>query len=106
MIYSYKSASSACRNHLKYKALRSQNFERRIFDHCKEIAAANSGSIGKAIDEARAKIHLSKSGSDYYCYPKGALLFLDMLHAHIDDRFDMVVVQGIDDRFALLAVFD
>ena len=33
-------------------------------------------------------------------------LFLYMLHTHIDDGFDVVVVQGINDRFALLAVFD
>jgi hypothetical protein len=43
---------------------------RRIFDHCKEIAAVNSRSINKAIDEAMAKMRHSKSGSDYYCYPK------------------------------------
>ena len=48
---------------------------RRIFDLCKEIAAVNSGSIGKAIDDARAKIRHSKSGSDYYCYPRHAGFF-------------------------------
>ena len=29
-----------------------------------------------------------------------------MLNAHVDYGFDMIIVQGIDNRLALLAVFD